>query len=222
MHMTHKKKRICSNYYMGEALLQNVKHHQYLGVELSDDISWAKPIIQTVNGANKVLGLLKRNLWNCPSSTKEIAYKTLVRPKLEYASLIWDPHQNVYKEAIEKVQRRAARFVKNDYSRATSVSNLIENLNWDKFETRRMKARLTTIYKESYGITPSNIHHLLADPTTPVTRASHDLNFKIPHANKNYYKYSLYPRTIPQWNSLPPELKSASSVLSFKQLLDNN
>ena len=111
---------------------------------------------------------------------------------LEYASSIWDHHQIVYSEAIEKVQRRAARFVKNDYSRTTSVSNLLEDLNWDTLEKRRMKARLTTLYKETNGIIPINIHHILADHTSPATRASHDLNFKIPHANTNCYKYSLY------------------------------
>ena len=75
--MTHKKRPICCNYHMGNSALQEVNHHPYLGIELSNDLSWSKHINQTVSSANKVLGLLKRNLWNCSPSVKDIAYKTL-------------------------------------------------------------------------------------------------------------------------------------------------
>ena len=222
MRMTHKKKPICNKYFMGESLLEEVNHHPYLGVELSNDLSWSKHITKTVNSANRVLGLIKRNLWNCSTSTKEIAYKTLVRPKLEYASAVWDPYYNTHKESIEKVQRRAARFVKNDYGYTSSVSNMLIDLKWDKLELRRTKARLVTLYKETHGITPRNVLNLTTDCTLPATRSSHILNYRIPQAQKDCYRFSLYPRTIPLWNRLPPELKSAPSVLSFKQLLDNN
>ena len=43
----------------------------------------------------KTLGFLRKNLAIAPRSTKEVAYKTLVRPncsKLEYAAPIWSPY----------------------------------------------------------------------------------------------------------------------------------
>jgi len=45
--------------------------------------------------ANKVLGLIKRNLWNCPKQVKETAYTAIVRPKLENACAAWDPYPEV-------------------------------------------------------------------------------------------------------------------------------
>lgn len=59
VYMTHKKKPISNNYFMGDSVLQDAKHHPYLGVELSNDLSRAKHITETVNSANKVLGLLQ-------------------------------------------------------------------------------------------------------------------------------------------------------------------
>jgi hypothetical protein len=53
------------------------------------------PEDQTIGKASKTLGFLRRNLGRCTTKTKATAYTTLVRPVLEYASPVWDPHQLV-------------------------------------------------------------------------------------------------------------------------------
>ena len=55
------------------------------------------------------LSFLRRNLAFAPRSTKEVAYKTLVRPKLEFAAPIWSPHSKLQINQIEKVQRTAVK-----------------------------------------------------------------------------------------------------------------
>ena len=51
--------------------------------------------------AKRTLGFLNRNLSSCPQDVKEAAYKGLVRPVLEYASTLWDPHGIVVQEELE-------------------------------------------------------------------------------------------------------------------------
>ena len=51
-----------------------------------------------------------------PKDVKEAAYKSLVRPILEYESTVCDPHCNGLNDELENVQKRAARFVTRNYS----------------------------------------------------------------------------------------------------------
>ena len=48
------------------------------------NLKWSKHVQSTTGKASKVLGMMKRNLWNCPKRVRETAYTAIVRPKLEY------------------------------------------------------------------------------------------------------------------------------------------
>ena len=61
--------------------------------------------------ANRTLGFLRRNLYQCPQDVKEATCRGLVCPILEYGSCVWDPQGMVLQQEIKKVQNRAARFV---------------------------------------------------------------------------------------------------------------
>ena len=47
-----------------------------------------------------------------------------------YASAVWDPYDVGDISKLEKVQRRAARWVLNDYGRFSSVSLMLDQLKW--------------------------------------------------------------------------------------------
>ena len=61
--------------------------------------------------ASRTLNFLKCNLSNTSRQVKESAYLTMVRPQLEYASDVWDPYHVEDIVGLEKVQRRAARWL---------------------------------------------------------------------------------------------------------------
>ena len=95
--------------------LESVQHTKHLGVTISDDLRWNRLVADLTGRANKLRGLLRRNLSTCDGRVKEAAYLGLIRPLLEYASQAWDPYTDNLSNEIEKIQRRAARFVRSDY-----------------------------------------------------------------------------------------------------------
>ena len=81
---------------------------RYLGVDISNDLSWKSHVTRISNTANKSLGFLRRNLKAINPQLWERAYNSIVRPQLEYAAPVWDPHHQEDILKIEMVQRRAA------------------------------------------------------------------------------------------------------------------
>ena len=49
---------------------------------------------------------------------------------MEYGATVWDPYQKYNSDKVERVQRRAARFVKSRYTRYYSVSDMLDEVGW--------------------------------------------------------------------------------------------
>ena len=96
--------------------------------------------------ANFKRQFLQRNLRTCNRDIKLQCYKTYVRPIIEYASPVWDTNNKNVIEKVESVQRKAARFIMNDYNRDSSVSKMIKELNLDSIELRRKVKKLKLMH----------------------------------------------------------------------------
>ena len=115
----------------GESL-EIVNHHPYLGVELSDSLNYHLHIDNICKKASSVLGFLKQNLKHFPPKVKERAYRSLVRPKVEYATPIWNPQQKTQIKQVEQIQQNAARFVKNQPYNPEKPDSVTSILNGPK------------------------------------------------------------------------------------------
>ena len=163
IHITTKKTPNLHSYSLHGHILSSVPQIKFLGVHISQDLKWNSH--STSSEANQTSGFLKRNLRIISSTVKEKAYKSLVRPKLEYCSTVWDPkcitnpkggnktsHRLV--DQLEMVQRRAARWVTGRYHYTSSVSDMLRSLDWRSLEQRRGDSRLSMLFKIQ--------HHLVA------------------------------------------------------------
>ena len=97
-------------YFFCGSKFEQVDSASYLGITVNSKIKWSEHISSISSKASRSLGLIKKNLWNCPRKVNETAHTSIVRPKLEYASTSWDPHYKKDISTLERVQRKAARF----------------------------------------------------------------------------------------------------------------
>ena len=216
--VTRKRTPIRYAYHLHGHQLKHVDSVKYLGVHINKDLRWNKHINHVTTKANNSLNFIRRNI-NIPNiQVKEQAYKSLVRPLLEYAQVVWDPYTDELVGQLEAVQRRAARFVMNRYRRTSSVDAMITTLDWPILAERRNAARLHMFWKIQHNIVATAMP-LESKGYLEPTRFENSLAYHRPPARTDYYKNSFFVRTVSSWNKLPESTVQASSLDAFKRAL---
>ena len=108
---TGPRKPISATYRLHDHVLKTVTSARYLGVDISSSPSWRSEIDRITSSATKALNCVRRNIKTKHPGVRVMVYNTLVRPQLEYDAAVWDPHTKDQTKQVEKVQRRAARWV---------------------------------------------------------------------------------------------------------------
>ncbi len=228
-------------YSLGDEVLKEVTFNPYLGILISNDLKWHTHIQNTCKKSNSVLGLLRRNLRGCPTHCKRMAYTSLVRSKLEYAAVVWDPYLKGDINSLERVQHCAARFITGDYRSRTPgcVTKMLQEQQLPSLEHRRKQLRLTYLYKVAEGLLPGLPPEMFLQPkklgrqirtssrlrgyaSTNVVERSVTNNSKplqIQTTKSNQFKNSFFIRTAVDWNHLADSTVNAKSPEAFRSAL---
>ena len=119
-HQHHKQ--ILFDYSLHNQTLENVQSTKYLGITITDNMDWGQHVSEISSKATKTLVFLRRNL---AFALRKLHTKTLVRPKLEYAALIWSPHWKLQINQIGKVQRTATGWTCRRWPNTSSVGEML-------------------------------------------------------------------------------------------------
>ncbi|RNA16271.1 RNA-directed DNA polymerase from mobile element jockey-like [Brachionus plicatilis] len=125
--------------------LEEIKTEKDLGVYFSSDLKWRTHCQHSAAKANSILGQLRQafHAWN-PQSYNYL-YTAFVRPHLEYATSVWNPHRRSDVRIIENIQRRATKLVGRIRDR--SYQDRLAILNLTTLESRRSRGDLISHYK---------------------------------------------------------------------------
>ena len=212
--ITNKRKTINAMYQIHGVQLKQTKKAKYLGLTFTSTLSWNAHIDTNTKKANNTTAFLRRNLSTCHRKVKDTCYKTFVKPQVEYAATVWDPHTTESIKKVEAVQRRAARFVTGDYRTTGSVTAVVDSLSWETLQHRRQQTKAIMMFRI--------VHAMVAIPASPhlqllgAATRGHQYRYRVPYCRTNVYKNSFFPSTIRLWNQLPEELTAAESLEVFK------
>lgn len=215
LRITRKRNPITFRYKIKNTLIEEVSKFKYLGIVLNSRLDWNDHVQQVTSSALKKLGLLRHKLRGTPSNVKLLAYNSIIRPKLEYAAVVWDPHTNKNINELEKVQRRAVRFIYNKYKRSDSPSGIMALNKIQPLHIRRQIARLAfmeSLIKCKTGLSPTPF---ISPSTTRKTRHTHSHSLSPFFARTNTFKFSYFPRTVDDWNKLPERIFSGNFMTAL-------
>ena len=212
--ISNKRKTISATYHIHNIQLKQAKGAKYLGLTFSDTLSLNALIDTITKKANNTTAFLRRNLSTCPKKVKNTFYKTFVRPPVEYAATVWDPHTTENIKMVTPVQLRAARFVTGDYRYTSSVTAMTESLSWEALQHRRQQTNAIMMFRivQAMVAIPAFPHLQLLVAAT----RGHQYKYRIPYCRTNTYKDPFFPSSIRLWNELPEKLTNVQSLEAFK------
>ncbi|XP_040074077.1 uncharacterized protein LOC120846405 [Ixodes scapularis] len=200
-----------------DSKLDKVSTYKYLGVHLTSNLSWNTHLDYILRRANQSLGFLRRHLYMATAETKLLAYSTLIRPKLKYAAIIWNPHQKYLNNNLESLQNRATRFILKTYS-PISVSQFKSSLGLLTLHQRRYLARSSHFHKLYHSSSDFRQNNILP-PARISPRHDHCYKVHIPFARTNLFKYSPFVQAATEWNELASEIAMVTDHDTFMLLL---
>ena len=208
--------------------LQKVTEEKDLGVIVDENLNFRKHISGKIAKANSLVFLIKHTFKHLNADMFKMLFKSLVRPHLEYASTVWSPYYKTDIENLEKVQRRATKFI-------TEISELpyrdrLQYLDLPTLQYRRLRQDLLFIYKyindllslDTQTHCKSCIHSTsMFMPSNSQNTRGHNQKLQIVHHLGVRNKF-LTTRAIPFWNNLSPKTVNSTSINIFKNSLKSD
>ena len=139
-----------------------------------------------------------------------------MRPNLEYATAVGDLYRQEQIDSIEAVLRHAARFIKKDYNRTSSVTEMLQSLDLNLLEDRRKAHGLNLFYLAVNNSIALPIPNYFLPSKQRFTISFSNDSFVQANRNHDYYLYSFFPRTIRDWNSLPSSIRNSTNFSLFE------
>ena len=221
MTITRQNKPLEFTYFINNQPLSLVHSYKYLGVMITSDLRWNEHVTFIAKKAYRQLGYLRRTLGHSTTEIKLLAYRTFIRPILEYASAAWDPWTVSNKLKLESIQRKSVRFIYNSYSWKTSPSHLLQKAGLEKLETRRCHDRLKLFYLVYHKKLRVDSSAFIAPAISRFTRSLHAKKVAELKCRTNTFTYSFFPRTIVEWNALSAHVVERPNIDSFLQAIRN-
>nr|CAD2193964.1 unnamed protein product [Meloidogyne enterolobii] len=210
------KNNMKSEYIIHGLKVQETECIRDLGILIDSKISFNNHINMIIKNAylksSQIIRIIKSRNLNLLVNI----YKTYIRPQLEYATEVWNPHMRYQIEKIEKIQKL---FTKNIYKKCGLIKvpyeDRLTTCKLEKLIDRRKVADLSTAFKIIKGFTSLNSQRYFNLSNRSLRRPLLLRTKKYTNKTKNNF----FHRVVNNWNKLPTEPFKINDPKKFRSLL---
>ena len=135
---------------------------------------------------------------------------SMLRPKLEYAAVVWSPHLKKDIRKLERIQRTATKMVPE--LRDLQYEERLSKMGLPTLQARRERGDLITLYKIVNGIEKMDKQDLVVVIEKAGRTRGHSKKIRKRQCVKDFGKYSFPHRTVEKWNALNEKVVSAPNT----------
>lgn len=222
---SRRKSHIKINYKIGDHLIERKEEIRDLGILLDQRLSFSHHIEQITAHARQMIGYIKSvSNGNFSIVTQKILYLAYVRSKLEFASVIWNPYQEIYKDDIESIQKQFVIYLLENRKRAESFRitpyvDRCKTLNIQPLELRRNIADILFAYDiHVFNINDEYLKSkFVRNQSVRALRNFQCLEVQFYHTD--YLKYQPISRLIKLINKYIQNIEQTNSREIFKKII---
>ena len=195
INITNKRNSLSFSYTINCHPIQWSPRVHYLGVIFDSHLKWSAQCHHVAFKATRVLNLLRRSLFSCHSAVKSLAYTSIVRPHLEYASIVWNPYTSSDTNLLAAVQNRAACWICATWDHATyswskSSHTCLSELKWPSLAQRRTYFIIDYLHSILHHMNSFSFNDYFK--LNSFSTRSHQLTIQPVHSSINAFRFSFF------------------------------
>lgn len=205
---------------LGSHVLEYKFSARDLGVTVDRKLTFSDHILDIVKKAHQRANLVIRCFHSRDPLSLIQAFKTYVRPLLEYNSQVWSPTTITDAFKIEQVQKQFTKRITGCFD--LTYHQRLHKFGLESLELRRLRADLAFTYKLIFGKTGMSRDNFIILKNNIHTLRCHQYQIRpVKHFNTARSSRCLFNRTITLWNSLPAETTDFSSIVKFRNSINS-
>lgn len=159
--MCRRREAISNDYFLDSIVILRVSVVRDLGVYFDSHLSFSHHVCQMVGSTIRLLGMISRLTREFLNPICIIRlFSSLIRSRLEFASVVWNSITMTYALQIENVQKRFIRIVYDRYFQRRcyyDYAYILGNLGLQKLSSRRTARDLLLMHKIIHGQIDSSL-----------------------------------------------------------------
>ena len=201
---------------INDSSLKRTFEINFLGINLTHNLSWNLHIKTLINKLNKIKGILYLVGQYLTRPSKVLIYYSLIYSNLIYGNILWGRAPNSILKGLVTCQKKIIRTVMN-VNRSEHTHGLFVELEFLKINEINMFCTCIFVFKSLHLLTLPCDYYCFNNNNTYNLRNNNLLKFPFASSNQSQSSPKYYGCAL--WNSLPSEITSTNSLYTFKRKL---